>query len=118
MLHGTPPFVVFYKTQRNREPAKELVQTLSSSRGEITMQPETSGDYTYTFTALSDRNYRKIPLNGPSIKQVVHPLASAEFVRSHRSGGKAVVNSCSGKMVDVELDLRVSSCLPLSRMHD
>lgn len=81
-------------------------KTIANSREEIILQPESSGDYTYSFTHISDRNYKQIPLSGSglSIKQLVHPLAAADFVRSQGQR----VNSCSGKTVDVDVDLRVS----------
>ncbi|KAF9225491.1 hypothetical protein BS17DRAFT_801515 [Gyrodon lividus] len=105
ILHGTPPFQVYYRTQRDKENPRDLVKTFTSSRGELTLQPEHSGHYFYSFLQLSDTNYRKVELNGPSIDQVVHPLAAADFVSA---GGrtKRVVNSCSGNMVDIEVDLR------------
>ena len=84
-------------------------KTFQGSRGEIILQPESSGNYTYTFVALSDANYKRVKLDGPSINQIVHPLASASFVFSSASGvgSKRTVNSCSGSTVDVEVDLRV-----------
>lgn len=58
---------------------------------------------------MSDANYKKIELDGPSIDQVVHPLAAAEFVGAGAGArSKRMINSCSGNMVDVEVDLRVS----------
>lgn len=58
---------------------------------------------------MSDSNYKKVELNGPSIDQIVHPLAAAEFVNAGPGArSKRMVNSCSGNMVDVEVDLRVS----------
>jgi hypothetical protein len=113
ILHGTPPFQVYYRTQRDKEPARDLSKTFPFSRGELTLQPERSGHYVYTFVQMSDANYKKVELSGPSIEQVVHPLAGAEFVGvgSGAGGGgrsKRMVNSCSGGLVDVEVDLRVS----------
>lgn len=108
VLHGTPPFHVHYRTQRNKEAPRDLSKTFPSSRGESTLQPERSGHYVYNFVQLSDANYKKVELNGPSIDQVVHPLAAAEFVRAeHGARNKRMINSCSGNMVDVEVDLRV-----------
>ncbi|KAH8120086.1 hypothetical protein DFH11DRAFT_1558255 [Phellopilus nigrolimitatus] len=108
VLHGKPPFQVFYQQKRNSEPIKEMSRTFQGSRGEITLQPESSGDYTYTFVSLSDANYKRIKLDGPSINQVVHPLASASFVFNGASGvgSRRSINSCSGSAVDVEVDLR------------
>ncbi len=76
-------------------------------------QPENSGTYTYSFTHLSDANYKRIKLDGPSISQVVHPLASAGFVFYSSTGtsNRRIINSCSGNTVDVEVDLRGVSLL-------
>ncbi|KAL5535305.1 hypothetical protein ACEPAF_3399 [Sanghuangporus sanghuang] len=104
VLHGKPPFQVFYQQKRNDEQPKEMSRSFQGSRGEIILQPESSGNYTYTFTSLSDANYQRVKLDGPSITQVVHPLASASFPTV--GGGKKSINSCSGNSVDVEVDLR------------
>lgn len=109
VLHGAPPFQVYYQTQRDKEQPRDLVKTFANSRGELTLQPERSGHYVYTFVQMSDANYKKVGLNGPSIDQVVHPLAAAEFFNAGSGArSKRMVNSCSGDMVDVEVDLRVS----------
>ena len=112
VLHGTPPFQVYYRMQRDKEPPKEISKSFTSSRGELTIQPERSGHYTFAFLYLSDANYKKVNLDGPSIDQVVHPPAHAEF--SHREPvgrGKRKISSCSGSTVDVDVDLRVSLAL-------
>ncbi|KAG2022919.1 nucleoporin Pom152 [Coprinopsis cinerea AmutBmut pab1-1] len=107
ILRGTPPFQVFYRVQRDNEPTREHSKTFSSSRGELTLQPERSGHYIFTFVSLSDANYRKVELRGPSIEQIIHPLASADFADSHISGKtKRSINSCSGQSVDVAVDLK------------
>ena len=104
VLHGTPPFQVYYRTQRDKEPEKEGVKTFANSRGEITLQPSWSGHYVYTFLQLSDANYKRVELNGPTIDQVVHPLASAEFAYAKT---KKMISSCSGNIIDVDVHLRV-----------
>ncbi|KAG6337069.1 hypothetical protein ID866_2022 [Astraeus odoratus] len=106
ILHGTPPFQVYYRTQRDNESPRDLVQTFTNSRGTITLQPEHSGHYFYTFLQLSDVNYKKVPLDGPSIDQIVHPLAAADFLSPAQGRNKKVVNSCSGNMTDTDVDLR------------
>lgn len=94
--------------QRDKEPPRELVQTFSGSRGEMTLQPPQSGHYIYSFTHLSDANYQKVELKGPSIDQNVHPLATARFVQTGIPGrDKQTINSCSGDMVDVDVNLQV-----------
>ncbi|KAI0274973.1 hypothetical protein BC834DRAFT_839954 [Gloeopeniophorella convolvens] len=104
VLHGTPPFHVYHRMQRDKEPARELVKTFHNSRGEMTLQPSQSGHYIYSFSHLSDANYNRVELKGPTIDQVVHPLASANFAGS--SGReRMVINSCSGDSVDVDVHL-------------
>ncbi|KAF9486443.1 hypothetical protein BDN70DRAFT_869985 [Pholiota conissans] len=104
VFHGTPPFTIYYKTQRDNEPAITNSQTYTSYRAELVLQPERSGHHVFTFTALSDQNYRKIELQGPSIDQMIHPLASADFAGSGR--GRKIVSSCSGDAVDIAVDLK------------
>jgi nucleoporin POM152 len=106
-MHGVPPFQVYYRTQQDKGEPRELVRNFYSSRGEITLQPEQSGHYAYTFVALSDANYKKVELNGPTIEQVVHPLASVDFTHSTSGGKKKKINSCSGSFVDVDVELKV-----------
>ncbi|GJJ13358.1 hypothetical protein Clacol_007610 [Clathrus columnatus] len=106
LLQGKPPFKLFYSTQRDGEPIRELSQVFHGSRGEISLQPEKSGTYTYTFLRMNDANYKDIKLDGPTINQVVHPLASATFVKSGDLHGKEAMHSCSGSMVDIDVDLK------------
>ncbi|KAJ8084484.1 hypothetical protein PM082_003254 [Marasmius tenuissimus] len=111
VLHGTPPFIVFYRVQKDSEPPRETSKTFTTSRGEFTEQPEHSGHYTFTFTKISDANYKKVELDGPTIDQIVHPPAHAEFItRDDAMGGrrKKTISSCGGNMVDVDVELRGS----------
>lgn len=107
VMHGTPPFQVFYSMQRDDESAHELVKTFGTSRGEFTIQPDRSGHYTFTFLSISDANYKRVALKGPSVDQIVHPMASADFVYN-ASGGRArkKISNCEGKEVDVEVELK------------
>jgi nucleoporin POM152 len=92
--------------QRDKEPARELVKTFYDSRGEMTLQPSQSGHYIYSFSHLSDANYDKAELKGPTIDQIVHPLASAAF--SGSSGrDRIMLHSCSEDFVDVDVILTV-----------
>lgn len=106
ILRGTPPFQVFYRVQRDKERPQEYSKVFTSSRGEFTLQPERSGHYIFTFASLSDANYKKVELKGPSIEQIIHPLASADFADSHASNKKRAINSCSGESVDIDVDLK------------
>ncbi|KAI0308121.1 hypothetical protein B0F90DRAFT_1807411 [Multifurca ochricompacta] len=104
VLHGTPPFHVYYRMQRDKEPARELVKTFYNSRGEMTLQPSQSGHYIYSFSHMSDANYNKVDMKGPTIDQIVHPLASAMFAES--SGrDRMTINSCSENSVEVDVNL-------------
>ncbi|KAF8078923.1 hypothetical protein FPV67DRAFT_84986 [Lyophyllum atratum] len=105
VLHGTPPFYVYYRMQRDNEPPRDLRETFSTSRGELTIQPDRSGHYKFTFTQMSDTNYKKVELQGPSIDQVIHPLAAADFVTT-QTGNRRRISSCDGGTVSVDVDLR------------
>lgn len=99
---------MYYTVQKDKEAVKERVETFTNSRGEFTIQPERSGHYIFRFVRLSDANYKKIALEGPSIDQVVHPPASADFTHnSPGMRGRKKISSCSGDKVDVEVDLKV-----------
>ena len=107
VLHGSPPFQVSYTKRKDKEPAREFSKTFTGSRAEFTDQPEDSGHYTFTFTHLSDANYKRIELAGPSINQVVHPPASADFAHNVAgTRGRKKISSCSGSAVDVDVDLK------------
>ncbi|EPQ61413.1 hypothetical protein GLOTRDRAFT_102151 [Gloeophyllum trabeum ATCC 11539] len=107
ILHGTPPFQVYYRMQRDKEPPRDMHTAFYGSRGELTLQPDRSGHYVFSFLQLSDANYKRIDLKGPSIDQVVHPLSSADFVQNGQPGrGKTIINTCSGDTVDVDVELR------------
>ncbi|KAF8640975.1 hypothetical protein AX17_000621 [Amanita inopinata Kibby_2008] len=108
VLRGTPPFQVYYRVARDDEPPREYSKTFAHARGELTLQPDRSGHYTFTFVHMSDTNYKKIELKGPSIDQVVHPLASADFANGQREYGRTrrSISSCSGSLVDIEVELK------------
>ncbi|KAJ3880807.1 hypothetical protein F5051DRAFT_145454 [Lentinula edodes] len=109
VLHGTPPFHVYYTVQKDSEVPKEMSKTFASSRGQFTLQPEQSGHYIFTFTKISDANYQRVEFDGPSINQIIHPPASADFIGIPKGPGrKKAINSCEGRLVDVEVELRGS----------
>ena len=110
VLRGTPPFQVYYRSQRDNETPRDASKTFPTSRGELTLQPESSGHYTFTFVQISDAHYKKVELSGPSIDQVIHPLAAADFAGG-RSGKKRSVSSCEGNTIDIDVDLKVSTCV-------
>ena len=104
VLHGQAPFRVYYTEQQDDQPPLERSMIFSHSRGELTMQPDKSGHYIFTFVSISDSNYAKVELDGPSIDQVVHPLASADFAGSVL---KKSATSCAGDTVPIDLELKV-----------
>ncbi|TBU54901.1 hypothetical protein BD310DRAFT_885314 [Dichomitus squalens] len=107
VLHGTPPFTVYYRSQRDAENPKEHHKTFTASRGELTVQPDRSGHYTFKIYQVSDANYKKIDLKAAAIELDVHPPPSADFVGNvHGGRGKKSISSCSGSNVDVEIELR------------
>ena len=110
VLHGTSPFQAYYRSQRDTEPPRELSKTFSTARGELTVQPDRSGHYTSKIHQTSDTNYKKIELKGSAIELDVYPPPSADFVgNSHGGRGKKSISSCSGNLVDVDVELRVST---------
>ncbi len=113
VLHGTPPFQVYYRSQRDTEPPRELSKTFSTSRGELTIQPDRSGHYNFQIYQVSDANYKKVDLKGSAIELDVHPPPSADFVGNvHGARSKKSISSCSGSNVEVEIELRVSDRTP------
>ena len=109
ILRGTPPFQIYYSMRRDNEAAREISKSFTSSRAELILQPDRSGHYVFAFSSISDANYRKVELQGPSIDQIIHPLASADFSESHGPGrSKRIMSTCSGDTVDIHVDLRVS----------
>ena len=109
ILRGTPPFQLYYSMRRDNEAAREISKTFTSSRAELILQPDRSGHYVFSFSSISDANYRRVELHGPSIDQIIHPLASADFSESHGPGrSKRIISTCSGDTVDIHVDLRVS----------
>ncbi len=110
-MHGTPPFQVHYRIQRDKLPAQDISKTFASSRGELTLQPERSGHYVFSFQHISDANYKKVDLHGPSIDQIIHSPASADFVGDRGAKNKRQLSSCEGASVDVEVELKVGLCL-------
>jgi nucleoporin POM152 len=95
--------------RRDNEAAREISKSFTTSRAELILQPDRSGHYVFAFSSISDANYRKVELQGPSIDQIIHPLASADFSESHGPGrSKRIMSTCSGDTVDIHVDLRVS----------
>ncbi|EIW69014.1 hypothetical protein TREMEDRAFT_71756 [Tremella mesenterica DSM 1558] len=111
---GTAPFTVFWTEQRKGSRAVSHSKRFDSHHGDIVLQPEQEGMYTYTFKALSDRHYQHIPLDEPPIQQTVHPLANVGIVGQRDGIRKIKVFSCSGDQVDLALEAKGTAPLKLS----
>ncbi|KAF2018516.1 hypothetical protein BU24DRAFT_390489 [Aaosphaeria arxii CBS 175.79] len=81
-LIGTPPFVVKYTQQRNRERPQHKLVKIDSLRGTLELTPDDAGHYTYSFESIRDRIYSERPLS-QQLSQDVKPSASAQFIDAH-----------------------------------
>ncbi|KEP54240.1 putative nucleoporin [Rhizoctonia solani 123E] len=104
-MDGTPPFRIHYTTTDSKGTTKSQERYLGA-RGELKLQPNKSGTYTYSFDAVSDAYYSEVPLTGPgrTVTQVVHPLASAKFTDAN-------VDTC-GESQEIEVALELSGVGP------
>lgn len=111
---GAAPYVLEYvitkQTGRSKTVVESKRETIDRSRHIFSYLPSSSGEYTYEFTTLDDRNYKKRPTHIEPIKQIVHPQPDAKF--SARSG--RAVKTCLGEDLTVDVDLRGSGPFVLS----
>ncbi|KAL1708824.1 hypothetical protein EV121DRAFT_196368 [Schizophyllum commune] len=107
LLHGTPPFQVTYQAQKGRGTPRTHTMTFQSSRDEIIIRPPEEGDYTFSITHISDAYYKKEEVKAKSMKQTIHPVASAEFAGSGRR--KQRLSICEDRTIDVDVHLRGSA---------
>ena len=104
-MDGTPPFLVHYTTT-DRKGTTQSQERYLGARGELKLQPNKSGTYTYSFDAISDAHYSRVPMEGAgrTVTQVVHPLASAKFK-------DASVDVC-GDNPEIEVALQLEGVSP------
>ncbi|KAL1739223.1 hypothetical protein HDZ31DRAFT_20074, partial [Schizophyllum fasciatum] len=107
LLHGTPPFQVYYQAQKGKNAPITHAKTFQSSREEIIIRPPEEGDYTFSITHISDAYYKKEEVKTKSIGQTIHPVASAEFAGSGRR--KQRMSICDNRSIDVDVHLRGSA---------
>ncbi|KAG1090210.1 hypothetical protein G6F42_019759 [Rhizopus arrhizus] len=104
-LVGTPPYTLEYPITKHNGRAKQVVdrkrEVIDRSRHIFSYLPSSSGEYTYEFTTVDDRHYKKRALNIPPIKQVVHPQPDAKFRPKNRR-----VRTCLNEDLTVDVDLR------------
>lgn len=103
-LSGEPPYKLHYTVQHGQSRPVRKSKVIRPSRDEIEFRPEQTGDFTYRFESLDDKNYEGIVLDR-EIKQTVHPLAGVKF---EQAGKEQKVWSCQGDSLQVPLQLRVS----------
>jgi nucleoporin POM152 len=105
---GAAPYVLEYvitkQTGRSKTVVERKKEIIDRSRHIFSYLPSSSGEYTYEFTTLDDRNYKKRPTQIAPIKQIVHPQPDAKF--SARNG--RAVKTCLGEDLTVDVDLRGS----------
>ncbi|CEP16331.1 hypothetical protein [Parasitella parasitica] len=102
---GKPPYALSYTVTRHNGKNKHVVdhkqEITDRSRHIFSYMPSNSGEYTYEFTTLDDRHYKKRPPQIAPIKQIVHPQPDARFRSTHRS-----VRTCLNEALSVHVDLR------------
>lgn len=103
LLTGKPPFKLHYLISQVGRSTQKKVKIIQHSRDEIFIQPDSPGQFEYRFIQLGDQFYDDVKIIDKSIKQIVHPLAQAKFVKDEKN-----IWSCSGETVQAELELKVS----------
>ncbi|OCF56504.1 hypothetical protein L486_05354 [Kwoniella mangroviensis CBS 10435] len=111
---GTPPFRLDYTEQRKGGRARTLTETFQTHHGSVVLRPEHEGEYTYTFTSLSDRRYKGVKLDKSPIKQTVHPLANVDMKGRIGDTRRHTLYACSGDQVDVDIEARGIAPLKLT----
>ena len=121
---GSPPFVLEYTEQRQGATrASTCSADFNGYHGEIVLQPDHEGQYTYVshltyarlmvqiFTSLSDGKYSKLKLDKPPIKQTAHPLANVDVDTRRLGVAPRQLFACSGEEVEMDLDAKVCKTL-------
>ncbi|WVQ78800.1 hypothetical protein IAT38_000891 [Cryptococcus sp. DSM 104549] len=114
---GTPPFRLEYIEQRKNARAVSYAQVFQSHHGSVVLRPEQEGVYTYTWTKLSDKKYKSVPLSQKTETMTVHPLAIADMVIPAGRPRKRTLHSCSGDVIDMEIDARGIEPLKLTYLR-
>ncbi|ORY99344.1 hypothetical protein BCR43DRAFT_489127 [Syncephalastrum racemosum] len=103
-LSGSPPFALEYVVTKQNGRKKTVVERkkekIDRSRFMFQYLPSSSGEYTYEFTALDDRNYKQQETKVQPIKQTVHPQPDAKFSKKMRS-----IRTCMGEEVNLDVEL-------------
>lgn len=104
-MAGAPPYTLEYTVTKHNGRSKQVVErkreVIDRSRHIFSYLPSSSGEYTYEFTTVDDRHYKKRSLSIPPIKQVVHPQPDAKFKPKNRR-----VRTCLNEDLTVDVVLR------------
>ncbi|CAH7685401.1 hypothetical protein BY996DRAFT_4583365 [Phakopsora pachyrhizi] len=106
ILTGKAPFSIHYLISQAGRSPQQKVKIIQHSRDEILIQPDSPGHFEYRFVRLDDQYYQNVKIVEKTIKQTVHPLAQAKFVKGGRDEN---IWSCSGETVAVEIELKGAS---------
>jgi nucleoporin POM152 len=107
-LTGEAPYKISYSVTHGSGRPTEYTKTIrSGSRDELELRPEQTGEFTYEFISLQDKNYDSIPI-GKTVKQVVHPLAGVKFVNpgKERSFWSCDGEAAADKTIKVPIELK------------
>jgi len=101
-LTGTPPFVVHYEIEKDRQKRSHKVR-IDGSRHQLELKPPDAGHFTYRFKAIDDHVYGSRPLNSQSLKleQDVKPPASAYLMKA-----SSEIVSCIEERVSIDVLLQ------------
>lgn len=104
-LTGTPPFVVHYEIEKDRQRKSHKVR-IDGSRHQLELKPSDAGHFTYRFKSIDDNVYGSRPLNSQTLKleQDVKPPASAYLMKA-----SSEIVSCIEDRVKVDVLLQGES---------
>jgi nucleoporin POM152 len=104
-LTGTPPFVVHYEIEKDRQKKSHKVR-IDGSRHQLELKPSDAGHFTYRFKAIDDHVYGSRPLNSQSLKleQDVKPPAWAHLMKT-----SSEIVSCIEERVSIDVLLQGES---------
>jgi nucleoporin POM152 len=101
-LTGTPPFVVHYEIEKNKQKKSHKVR-VDGLRHQLELKPSDAGHFIYRFEAIDDYVYGYRPLNSQALtlEQDVKPPASA-YLR--KPPGE--ITSCIEERIDMKVSLQ------------
>ncbi|KAI7857423.1 hypothetical protein BDC45DRAFT_459107 [Circinella umbellata] len=106
-FEGTPPYTLEYQVVKHNGKRKSVVEKkrerIDRARYLFSYLPQSSGEYTYEFTSLDDRNYKNRKTGVQSIKQIVHPQPDAKF--TGKKNKLDSIRTCIGEEIDLDVTL-------------